>query len=258
MIPDLELVIHLQGLDQRIADLEKEVSSLPKHISQIEKTLDQHIRKLEADRAALTANEKDRKRLDGEIQSQHQKISKLKEQMLQAKTNDQYRAFQHEIDFCEKEIQKAEDGILEQMSASEPLHANVKTAESALAHEKAQVEHEKSQARERTAAAKKQLEELRLDRKQTAVKVTPSAYKAYERIRKKWKNGNAVAEATEGVCTSCQINLRPQYFQDLKRGEELLFCESCGRILFYNPPIAIENGVGPATAEGEASGQMSE
>jgi len=50
-----------------------------------------------------------------------------------------------------------------------------------------------------------------------------------------------VADATDGRCASCQISMRPQYFQDLKKGEKLLTCESCGRILYYNPPVNLEH-----------------
>src|SRR5437016_1234094 len=143
MLPDIERVVRLQDLDNRAAELSREISALPRHVAEIEKKLDSHQRKLEADRAALIANQKERKRLEGEIQLQEQKISKLKDQTLGAKTNDQYRAFQHEIEFCEKEIRQAEDRILELMSESEPLEKNVKTAEIALKQEKAQVEAEK-------------------------------------------------------------------------------------------------------------------
>src|SRR5689334_22406152 len=132
MHPDLKLVIRLQEIDNRLADLAREISALPKHIAEIEKKLVSHERKLEADRAALSANQKERKGCDFDIQTQEQKISKLKDQMLQAKTNDQYRAFQHEIEFCQNEIRKKEDRILELMAESEPLEKNVKTAEAAL------------------------------------------------------------------------------------------------------------------------------
>ena len=151
MLPDLKLAIRLQEVDNRLADLAREISALPKHIAEIEKKLVAHERKLEADRAALAANQKERKKCDSDIQVQEQKISKLKDQMLQAKSNDVYRAFQNEIEFCQKEIRKSEDRILELMSESEPLDKNVKAAEAALKVEKAQVEAEKQQAREGTA-----------------------------------------------------------------------------------------------------------
>src|SRR4029077_11049071 len=109
MLYDIKLVIRLQDLDNRVAELTKEVAALPKHIAEIERKLETHERKLEADRAALTATQRDRKSFEGEIQEQQQKSSKLKDQMLEAKTNEQYRAFQHEIEYCETEIRSSED-----------------------------------------------------------------------------------------------------------------------------------------------------
>ena len=109
MTVEIEQVTRLQSLDLKIAELEREVATLPKHIAQIEKALDSHLRRLEADRAALAANQKERKSLEDEVKVENQKISKLRDQMLGAKTNEQYRAFQHEIEFAEKEIRKAED-----------------------------------------------------------------------------------------------------------------------------------------------------
>ncbi len=157
MTGELEQITRLQSLDLRIAELEREVATLPKHIAQIEKTLDSHLRRLEADRAALAGNQKERKSLDDDVKAETQKISKLKDQMLGAKTNEQYRAFQHEITFCEQAIRKAEDRTLDLMAEAEPLDVNVKKAEAALNEEKKQVESEKARARERTSADQKQL-----------------------------------------------------------------------------------------------------
>jgi predicted nucleic acid-binding Zn-ribbon protein len=223
-----------------MATLEKEVAALPKHIALLEKTLEAHIRRLDADRAALAANQRDRKKLDGDIQVHNQKISKLREQTLGAKTNEQYKAFQHEIEFIEKEIRKAEDRILELMSESESLDANVKTADTALKEEKKVVEAEQKRARERTAVDQAQLEQLRAQRV-TAVAALPRATSAtYERIKKKW-GGVTVAVVEGGRCSACQIMLRPQYFQEIRRGDQLMTCETCGRFLFYNPPVQVES-----------------
>src|SRR5271155_4471522 len=151
MTVEIEQVTRLQSLDLRIADLEREVATLPKHVAENEKALDSHLRRLEADRAALTANQKERKQLEDDVKVENQKISKLRDQMLGAKTNEQYRAFQHEIAFCETSIREAEDRNLDLMTESEPLDANVKKAEAALKEEKKQVESEQARVRERTA-----------------------------------------------------------------------------------------------------------
>jgi len=250
MLPDLQLAIRLQELDNRLNDLTREIASLPKHISEIEKKLESHQRKLDADQAALSANQKDRKRIEGEIQAQEQKISKLRGQMTDAKTNEQYRAFQNEIEFCETEIRKFEDRILELMGESEPLDKNVKAAELALKEEKAQVEAEKRQAVARTGEAKNALALLQQDRSRVVAGMSPKIYRDYERIRKH-RHGIAVAEAVDGRCSACHMAMRLQYFQDLRKGEQVLVCESCSRILYYNPPTPIEDLTGqplPATS----------
>jgi predicted nucleic acid-binding Zn-ribbon protein len=248
MLSDLASTIRLQEIDNRLGDLAREIAALPKHIAEIEKKLVSHERKLEADRAALSANQKERKKCEGDIQLQDQKISKLKDQMLLAKTNDQYRAFQNEIDFCQKEIRKFEDRILELMGESEPLEKNVKAAEIALKAEKAQVESEKQLARERTAVDEKASAELQTERATVVASMTAPTYQLYERVRKARK-GIGVAEALEGRCSACHMALRPQFFQELKRGTTVMSCESCLRILYYNPPVAVEDLTGePAPA----------
>ncbi len=240
MLPDIQHAIRLQILDDRVTALTKEISTLPKHIAEIEKKLEGHLRRLDHDKSALLANQKDRKRLEGEIQTHDQKISKLKGQMMDAKTNEQYRAFQHEIDFAGQEIRKAEDRILELMGEAEPLDKNVKAADVALADEKKHVETEKAQARERTSADQKEIGTLKAERITIVAQMTPSVAANYDRIRK-GRAGVGITEVVAGRCGRCNIQLRPQFFQDLKKGEAIMTCESCGRMLYYNPVQTIDD-----------------
>jgi predicted nucleic acid-binding Zn-ribbon protein len=240
MLPDLKLVIRLQEVDNRLADLNKEISALPKHIADIETKLVSHERKLEADRAALVANQKERKKCEGDIQVQEQKTSKLRVQTLQAKTNEQYRAFQSEVEFCQTEIRKSEDRILELMGESEPLDRNVKIAEGALKTEKAQVEAEKQQARQKTAVAQNASAELIKERAGIVAGITPAVYQLYTRVCK-MRRGIGVAEALDGRCSECNMAMRLQFFQELRRGDRVMACEACLRILYYNPPKAVED-----------------
>jgi hypothetical protein len=238
MVPDLELVIQLHDLDTRIDELRGEIASLPRHIAQIERTLDAHIRKVEADRAALAANQRERRQLELEVQTLEQKISKLKDQRSQARTNEQYAAFEREIEFGAEAIRKHEDRILDLMSEAETLEKNLKAAEAALTREKQQVEAEKEQAHQRTADDQESLEEFQGQRRQTVAALSGEVYAAYQRIRKRRK-GVAVAAAVEGLCSACNLALRLQFFQDLKRGDQVMFCHSCGCILYFQPPPAV-------------------
>lgn len=240
MLPDITRAIRLQILDDRAAELTKEIAALPKHIAEIEKKLEAHQRRLEHDRAATAANQKDRKRLEGEIQTCDQKISKLKTQMMDAKTNDQYRAFQHEIDFCQQEIRRHEDRILDLMGEFDPLEKAVKAAEASLATEKKQVESEKAAARERTAVAQKEIDGLMQERRTILSQMDPKIASEYERIRK-GRAGVAIAEVLQGRCSKCNMAVRPQFMQELKRGDSVMVCESCKRMLYWNPPQGVED-----------------
>src|SRR5450755_237608 len=215
MLQDLALALRLQALDRKIVILEGEIATLPKHISEIEKKLEAHTRRLEADRTALAANQRERKKLEGEIQVHDQKISKLRDQTLLAKTNEQYKAFQNEIQYAQSEIRKAEDKILDLMEQSEPLDKNVKAAEIDLARQRKHVDAEKAHAHERTSADKQQLAEAAAERKSIVQQMDPKTNTQYERIRKKTR-GTVVADASDGRCDACMIALRPQFSQDLR------------------------------------------
>jgi predicted nucleic acid-binding Zn-ribbon protein len=245
MVEELALAVRLQTLDSKAASLELEVTTLPKQLAEIEKRLETHKRRLEADRAALVANQRDRKKLEGDIQSHEQKISKLRDQMLQAKTNEQYRAFQSEIGWAETEIRKSEDKILDLMEQSEALERTVKADEASLKQQADRVDKEKDRVRERIAAGQAQLAELRAERKGVVGRMDAKFYADYERIHRK-THGSVVADATDGHCSACMITLRPQFVQDLRRGDKIMHCESCSRMLTYNPPVSFENNVGPA------------
>ncbi len=240
MSPDLESVLRLQSLDDRAAALQKEIAALPKHVAEIERKLESHIRKLESDRAALAASQKKRKGLEDDIKTWEAKISKLKGQMLEAKTNEQYRAFQNEIEYAEKAISDAETEILVQMETSEPLEKAVKASEAALGEEKKVVAREQESARSRTAENQDALKKVMAERAELAKGIEARVLGMYERARKRWHT-SGVSDATSGRCEACHIALRPQYFQELKHGERVMTCESCARILYYNPPVSLEH-----------------
>lgn len=244
MKEDLALAVRLQSLDRKTASLEHEIATLPRQIAEIEKKLEAQKRHSEADRAALAANLRDRKKLELEVQTHEQKISKLKDQTLQAKTNEQYRAFQNEVSYIEAEIRKCEDSILELMEQSDPLDKSLKAAEAELKRQSEIVEKEKARAQEKTAKDKKELGEALAERSEIKSKIEPKIYADYERIRRKTK-GTVVAEAVDGRCDACMITLRPQFLQELKHGENVMYCESCGRILMYNPVVSFESQFGP-------------
>jgi len=232
MNSDLAQALHVQSLDLRIAELRQEIATLPKQLAEIERLLESHAKRLEFEKTRLSANQKDRKKFEVEIEQHGVKAAKLKEQMMLAKTNEQLWAFQKEIGFHESEISRNEDQILELMMEAEKIEATVKESEKALAAEKKVVDAKKAETTQRTNADKEELAKVEAERKTSAASIPAELLRSYDRLHARMSDGVAIAEAAGGVCLGCQMTLRPQLFYDVRQGDRILACESCKRLLY--------------------------
>jgi predicted nucleic acid-binding Zn-ribbon protein len=233
MHPDLEKLIELEKVDREIARLTDEVAALPKRVAAIEEHLADDKAAVEKVKAAIKNNEASRRKLESEIQGFQAKIAKYRDQSSSVKTNDEYRALMHEVQFAEKEIGNCEDKILELMIALESEEKSLKTAEAGLKEEAAEVEKEKTEARKRTAEDEKLLAELSAKRTGLRSGVSDSSLAHYDRVMSRRKS--AIAEAREEKCRACFVMIRPQTWQDIKSNNQIIACSSCGRIFYYDP-----------------------
>src|SRR5438874_2978922 len=159
MLPEVQNLIELQQADREILRLKEEIAALPKRVAAIEQKLAGTKAGLEAAKAAVKADEAARRKYETAISDLQQKISKYRDQSLGVKTNEQYKALLHEIQFAERDIRANEDKILELMVNAEVRDKDVKAAETELKEETAEIEKEKIEARERTAQDEKELAE---------------------------------------------------------------------------------------------------
>src|SRR6202451_3734035 len=161
MLPDINKLLELQVADKEIRKLREEVAALPKRMAVIEQKLAGTNAHLEKVRAAAKADDVNRKKFEANIKDLQGKISKYRDQSLDVKTNEQYKALLHEIQFAEKEIAATEDKILELMVNADARDREVKAAQAELKAEAAEIEKEKVEARQRTAEDEKLLAEWR-------------------------------------------------------------------------------------------------
>ena len=232
MNQNLKLLIDLQRFDDTIAALETEIRSLPQRVAELEGTLAEHIQRAEADRQRLADNQRARRKREGDVSLLREKISRYKDQTLEVKTNEQYRALQHEIEFHEAEIRRLEDEILVGMIDSESLEKRLREAEQDLATERAVVQIEVAAAEQKQREDEERLREVLGQRAEIQRSLASDVYDQYERIAK-FRKGQAVVVVQDGSCGACYVRLRPQAYNEVMRNEQILSCESCGRILYY-------------------------
>ena len=233
MNSDLEKLIELEKVDREIARLNEEIAALPLRVAAIEGKLADDKAAVEQAKAAIKDNDAGRRKQEAEIQSFQQKIIKYREQSSSVKTNDEYRALMHEVEFAEKQISACEDKILELMIGLETQEKALKAAEARMKAETAEVEKEKAEARTRTAEDEKLLAGLNGKREELRSGVGDSALAHYDRVLRQRKT--AIAEARGQKCTACFVMMRPQTWEDVRTNEQIITCSSCGRIFFYDP-----------------------
>jgi hypothetical protein len=188
---------------------------------------------LEKAQASVKADEANRRKYETAISDLRGKISKYRDQSLDVKTNDQYKALLHEIQFAEKEIAGNEDKILELMVNADARDKEVKAAQAELKAETAEIEKEKEQARQRTAEDEKLLVELRAKRESMRAAVDADLLRHYERVSK--FRGSGLSEVRDHKCMACQVMLRPQTYNEIRSGKQVIVCDSCQRILYFDP-----------------------
>jgi predicted nucleic acid-binding Zn-ribbon protein len=233
MLLEIENLLRLQDADKEIRRLQDEIAELPKRVAAIEHKLADTKAGLERAQTAVKADEAARRKYDTTITDLRSKISKYRDQSLDVKTNEQYKALLHEIQFAEKEIAATEDRILELMVNADARDKEVKAAQAELKAEAAEIEKEKIEARERTAEDEKQLAEWRGKRDQMRAGVNEDLLRHYERVSK--FRGSGISEVLDHKCMGCQVMLRPQTYNDVRTGQQTVLCDSCQRVLYFNP-----------------------
>ena len=233
MLPDIDKLLELQVADKEIRKLQEEVAALPKRMAVIEQKLAGTKAHLEKVRTAAKGDEANRKKFETAIQDLQGKISKYRDQSLDVKTNDQYKALLHEIQFAEQEIRMNEDRILEVMVNVDAREKEVKAAEAQLKAETAEIEREKEEARKVTAEDQRKLTEWNAKRDALRHGVAEDLLRHYERVMK--FRGSGLAEVRDHKCMGCQVMLRPQTYNEVRNGEKVMICESCSRIYYFNP-----------------------
>lgn len=240
MHPAIPHLVELQRVDHRIATLRAELESYPKRIREADSKLTGARAELAAAKEAHAQIVTERKKFEFDVQQWKDRARKYRDQSGAVKTNEAYRALQHEIANSEAEVAKAEDLQLEVMMKAEEAERRVKIAESRLKEAEQSGAAERKAIEAQAAEKKKQLEAANTEREKIIAPVPEELRELYARVAKR-HNGTAMAEARDGQCRGCGMRVLPHTLQELRTeaNEEVFRCESCGLILYTLEPIPV-------------------
>jgi uncharacterized protein len=242
MDPVLDSLIRLQTIDNEMAAAARTLEGMPGKRAELEAQVAAQQGALEEARAEAGRNQVERRELEKDLAAVQSRLARFKDQLMAVKTNKEYTAMLHEIATAESEVQRLEDLLIGRMLEADEITARVKQAEGELAASRAATEA----ALRDLAAEARRLDEVlarkHAEREALASTVPPAPLSLFQTI--KARRQVAVALARDGHCTVCQVRIRPQVYNDLRRNTQIIQCDSCQRILYFVPPPAA-----PADAE---------
>jgi uncharacterized protein len=229
--PELEQLLILQDRQQKIRQIQTEIETVPLRRNSLEAQLAASVSAVDSLKQKARQVEVDRKKLELDVGTRTETISRLKTQQYQTRKNDEFQALGHEIDRYENEIRKIEDEELELMVQADKIKVDLAEEEKKAAGVKESIARQTADLDEKSKALQSRLEELTRERADLAGKIEEDLLGRFERLFKS-KGDAAVVAIEHGVCTGCHMKVTTATTAQVKVGKEIVSCENCGRILY--------------------------
>lgn len=227
----ITLLIQLQKLDTQIYNFNRRKEEIPLLIKDLEEELKRKgegLKEKENELKSLLVRQKDR---ENELASKEETIKKCQVQLYQIKTNKEYSAMQHEIEGHKADKSVLEDEIIAILDEADEKKKAIEKSKVAFKEEEKKINEEEMKVNSELKDIETQLNSLNAQRTGLAAKVDKTMLGKYERILK-GKDGLAMVAVREDACGGCNLNLPPQVINEINMKKDLVFCESCSRILY--------------------------
>jgi uncharacterized protein len=242
---ELQKLIALQNLDTTIRKLEKDQEAIPERRAEIEKEFDQRAFEIRALETRRDEAKHTRARLENEVVEQRGRAERAERNLMSSKKQDEYTAAIREADSARKQISQLETQILEQLEVLEQAEAALNERADEIASLNSDRDAKLKTFDDEAGTIGDRLAVARKERDEVFANLPKQMSNMYARIKGRIRDGVAVAEARNRSCSACFMSLRPQVMAEIRRGEEVITCDNCGRILFYVPSESIADASAP-------------
>lgn len=231
-LKQIELLVLLQKVDDDIHKLQKELDEMPKELTDLETQAQEDADKTKQIDERIDYLENQKKRLEAEIEEDAHKIKKSKSKLMMVGNSREYHAMMRELDNMEKINRLREE---EKVTLSEELAKLAEEREGVAEHSKETqgvLDERKKSLESRMQKAQKQLSDLEKQRAAACDCVPKPIMGRYDFIRMRMEHP-VIVSVEAGVCKGCNISIPPQSFIELQKGQQILSCPNCQRLIFW-------------------------
>ncbi len=237
MKEDLELLMKMQSIDYDLGELERSKEYIPDMMDNLRKELEESERLYRETETTLSESKVAQKGLELEVGSLQENLKKLQGQMMAIKTNKEYDALVSQIDAVKESINEKETTLLETIEKIESLSSNIEDYKKKAEDIKTQNSRQLEVLKQKMDSVGTKVKDKEVERHLIATQVPKRTMSIYERVRKV-RGGMVVVPVRKRACGACYKALPPHRIQELKRGDQIISCDNCGRLLIWQDGLS--------------------
>ena len=236
MLNDLQMLLELQTIDYDLGELERSKEYIPDMMENLRREINEAVELFQKTEQELSESKVTQSKLELEVKAKQEELKKLQAQMMSIKTNKEYDALISQIDNAKETISEKETEILELIEKIEKLESGIDDYNNKAEEIREQNEKQLAILQEKMDSVGSIIDSKEGERTSIMVKVSKRTMSVYERIRRN-RGGDVVVPVRKRACGACYKALPPHTIQEIKRGDQIITCDNCGRMLLW------QNGV---------------
>lgn len=233
MDQNLDMLVRLQRIDSTIDSLTRRKEKYPDQMTILESEVASAEQDLKVRQEERNELEKEQRHFERELQNVNFELDKHQKRLFEVKTNKEYQALLKEIEAQKTKIEEFEGQILEHMTALDDVSDQMKKFEGAFAQQKEEASRTIQKLKGELASVEEELTVQQRARETLIAGIGDRLLRTYEKVRKR-NRGLGVVPVLKEACGGCFERLPPQRINEIRRKEELIFCENCGCILIWD------------------------
>jgi uncharacterized protein len=229
----LDQLYRLQDRLRFVRSREKERDTIPAELVEVDREYREKVDAVERLKARLTEAEGERRRANAELSEHRERLKKYQSQLRAVQNQREYGAVLNEIDGVEKLVRTAEDRILSLEEEIENATKDLASRQEILPLETEQHEERLKDWRVTQRQINEELTSAQQEIANLEAGMHPRDRVEFSRLMEK-KGGQAIVLVSGVSCSACHVKVRPAALQALKAGREIIYCDSCKRILYWD------------------------